>query len=257
LRRTLHNVRMRRLVLVARLLAESLRSRGLRGTLARLLRLVRWSAAERRRARRDRTFDESVGVETASWVRVPDLVTASPNLEFAVRYQPSSVDEFHQVMAKLDVDHRDFAFVDYGSGKGRVLILAAEYPFKRIVGVEFSPALDGIARQNLAALGPDAERVETVVIDAVDFDPPEDPLVLYFFNPFAPAVLEGVLERVNASLDRHPRPAYAVVIAPPEFADTIEAGGFSPLDVDRLGWQTRGLFAPIEGSQRSPDRPIV
>ena len=83
-------------------------------------------------------------------------MTDSPNRQFAVRYQPSSVEEFGRLMGKLDVDHREFVFVDYGSGKGRVLMLAADYPFKRIVGVEFSPPLDRIARENIATLGADA-----------------------------------------------------------------------------------------------------
>ena len=77
-------------------------------------------------------------------------------------------------MARLDVDHSEFTFVDYGLGKGRVLMLAAEYPFKRIVGVEFSESLDRTARQNLTKLGADAARVTTHVMDAVDYDPPED-----------------------------------------------------------------------------------
>jgi hypothetical protein len=79
-------------------------------------------------------------------------------------------------------------------------------------------------------------------MDAVDFDPPEEPLVLYFFNPFAPPVLREVLARVQASLDRRPRPAYVVVTAPPELAETIEETGFEPIDVERLGWLTRGVF---------------
>ena len=66
-------------------------------------------------------------------------------------------------MGKLDVDHREFSFVDYGSGKGRVLMLAAAYPFRRILGVEFSESLDRVARDNIATLGADAGRVETVV----------------------------------------------------------------------------------------------
>jgi len=80
-------------------------------------------------------------------------------------------------------------------------------------------------------------------MDAADFDPPDDPLVLYFFNPFAPPVLGRVLERVNESLDRRPRPAYVVVTGPPELAVTIERAGFEPVDVERLGWMTRGVFS--------------
>jgi hypothetical protein len=52
-----------------------------------------------------------------------------------------------------------------------------------------------------------------------------------------------VLAKVRASLERNPRPAYIVVTAPPEFAQVIEEAGFEDVDVERLGWRTRGVFA--------------
>jgi SAM-dependent methyltransferase len=191
----------------------------------------------------DRAFDEEHHVDTAAWVRVPDLGTDSPNLRFAVRYQPSSVDEFRLLMDKLDIDHSEFTFVDYGSGKGRVLLLAAEYPFRKIVGVEFSESLDRIAHGNLRTLGDDQQRVDTVVMDAAGFEPPRESLVLYFFNPFGPAVLRPVLEHVRESLALQPRSVYVVLTGPPELANVVEESGFEPVDVDQLGWLTRGVWA--------------
>lgn len=226
-----------------RLLHSSLRRRGVRGTLKRIRRLVVLRHAEQSKARADRRFDDERGVDTASWVHVPELDTQSPNREHAMRYQPSSVDEFDLLMGKLHVDHETFTFVDYGSGKGRVLMLAAAYPFKRIIGVEFAGSLDRIARQNIATLGADATRIETVVADAAFFDPPPGALVLYFYNPFGVPVLQTVLERVRASLENGPRPAYIVITGPPELARAVEEAGFDRVDVDELGWLTRGVFA--------------
>lgn len=225
-----------------RLLRDSLRSRGVRGTIQRLRRLVALRHAEKRKARADRRFDEERGVDTAAWVRVPDLDTESSNRTYAVRYQPSSVDEFALLMGKLHVHHHDFTFVDYGSGKGRVLMLAAAYPFKRIIGVEFAESLDRIAHRNIATLGADASRIQTIVADATSFEPPPDPLVLYFFNPFGVPVLRPVLERVRASLESDPRPAYIVITGPPELSEVVAEVGFERVDVDELGWLTRGVF---------------
>ena len=231
---------MRRIVTAQRLLYESLQRRGVRGTARRFKRMLTSRREAQKLAAADRRFDEEHAVDTAAWVRVPDLDTDSPNRQHAVRYQPSSVDEFRLLMGKLRVDHREFTFVDYGSGKGRVLMLAAEHPFRRIVGVEFSEALDAVARKNLATSN-DA-RIETVVMDATEFDPPPGPLVLYFFNPFGPPVLGPVLDRVRASLEADPRPAYVVLTAPPELGALVEERGFEPVDVDRLGWLTRGVW---------------
>lgn len=225
-----------------RLFVDSIRRRGVRGSVQRLRRLVVSRREHRRRVNADRAFDAERHVDTASWVRVPDLDAESPNLQHAVRYQPSSVEEYHLLMGKLPVEGQGFAFVDYGAGKGRVLLLAAERPFERIVGVEFSPSLVETARRNLGTLGADGGRVELVTMDATEFDPPEEPLVLYFFNPFGPPVLRPVLERVRESLARRPRHAYIVLTGPPELAEVVEETGFEPVDVDRLGWRTRGVW---------------
>jgi hypothetical protein len=244
---------IRRLLIAARLLNATLRKRGLRGTLQRLRRIIVLREESRRKARADRKFDEQQGVETAGWVRVPELDTESPNREHAVRYQPSSVDEFQLLMSKLRVDHRRFTFVDYGSGKGRVLMLASAYPFKRILGIEFAESLDRIAQENIATLGADASRIETIVIDATAFDPPAEPLVLYFFNPFGLPVLRPVLERVRTSLGHDPRPAYIVITGPPELARAVEEYGFERVDVEELGHLTRGVFAaPAAFTSRPP-----
>ena len=122
-------------------------------------------------------------------------------------------------------------------------MLAAAYPFKRIMGVEFAESLDQVAQRNIATLGADAARIDTVVGDAAFFDPPDDPLVLYFFNPFGVPVLQPVLHRVRASLERDPRPAYIVITGPPELSSAVEETGFERVDIDELGWLTRGVFA--------------
>jgi len=209
-------------------------------------------SAARRKARVDRVFDEERGVDTATWVRVPELDTSSANLEHAVRYEPSSIEEFQLLMNKLKIDHADFTFVDYGSGKGRVLMLAAEYPFKRILGVEFAESLDHIAQENIATLGADAQRIETFLMDATEFDPPPEPLVLYFFHPFGVPALRRVLDRVLASLERDPRPAYVVMTGPPELAETVMQSGFEKVDVDELGWMTRGVFVASSSVRSAP-----
>jgi hypothetical protein len=236
---------VRRLLLPVRLLVRSVRRKGVRGTIGRAVRTLKTRERARRLRQADRAFDAERRVDTAAWVRTPDLVTDSPNRRYAVRYQPSSVDDFDLLLGKLDVMHDEFVFVDYGSGKGRALMLAAAYPFKRIIGVEFSPPLDDVARANIATLGADAARIETVVMDAAEFEPPLEPLVLYFYNPFELPVLDAVLTCLGESIDLEPRPVYVVVTAPPEFAEAIEGAGFAPVDVESLGWLTRGVFARV------------
>jgi len=235
-----------------KLLRESLATRGVRGTLGVMQRRLKQRPERWRRSRADKAFDAARGIETASWVRVPELDTTSANREHAVRYEPSSVAEFELLMDKLDIDPSEFTFVDYGSGKGRALILAAEYPFKRIVGVEFAESLHEIARVNVATLGDDASRVETIHLDATEFDPPLGPLVLYFFHPFDGPALEKVLARIASSLERDPRPAYVVLTGPSAFARVVEARGFARVNVEDAGWMIRGVFvASLNGKPKN------
>jgi hypothetical protein len=225
------------------MLAGSLRQRGLRGTARRTTEYLRIWRTERRRLRTDREYDAELHVDTAEWVLVPDLHVDGPNVEYATRYQPTSVADFKLLIDRLPIEHSEFAFVDYGSGKGRALLLAAQYPFKRIVGVEFSAELDAIARGNIAALGEeDAKRVQTYVLDAALFDPPAEPLVLYFYNPFESPVLRSVLERVRASLAASPRPAYIVLIGPAVLAEVVEESGFEPVLVTPKEHDVAGIW---------------
>jgi SAM-dependent methyltransferase len=105
--------------------------------------------------------------------------------------------------AKIDV--RDFCFVDYGSGKGRVLLIASELPFARIVGVEWSQSLVDIAKVNLQecrGLRRQCKDISFFVGDAREYRPSAENSILFMANPFGqkdPSVLRDVLRRIDDS----------------------------------------------------------
>lgn len=116
-------------------------------------------------------------------------------------------------MASLVIRHEDFVFVDVGSGKGKVLLMAAEYPFKRVVGIEYSKYLHDAAQRNITAYrSPDARcaRIESICGDAASTPLPCDPMVLYMFNPFGGAVLEPMVKNLVRSLAEIPRKVFVV-----------------------------------------------
>lgn len=130
-------------------------------------------------------------------------------------YQPTEPALFHEMLdalaeqAKLDFSR--FTFVDLGSGKGRTLLMASDYPFRQIVGVELLPALHKIARENLAAYKNDAQKcfaLKPICGDATRFSFPDEPLVVYLFNPFPEAGLRRAVRNLGQSLAAKPRPAY-------------------------------------------------
>jgi SAM-dependent methyltransferase len=111
------------------------------------------------------------------------------------------------------VDFSRFVFIDLGSGKGRTLLMASEYPFKRIIGVELLPGLHRVAQENLSKYKSDSQKCRDVVAvrqDARDFEFPQDPIVLYMFNPLPRAGLEQVMARLERSARENPREVYVL-----------------------------------------------
>ena len=128
-------------------------------------------------------------------------------------YQPTEPALFQEMMASLPIEFRQFTFIDLGSGKGRTLLMASEYPFRRIVGVELIAELHRAAQQNIREYGSPTQRcvqIESVIADAREFELPQEPLVLYFFNPLPECAFSDVLQRLGKSLARAPRPVWVV-----------------------------------------------
>jgi hypothetical protein len=166
-------------------------------------RIWRYNPRGLLRLYRHLAFDRRLGVNTRGY---SDL-----------RYEPTPADVFREMIVKIPFDPRDFVFVDFGSGKGKVLMLAAHYPFRRVVGVELWEDLHRIALENLASFRERADcaaDVTSLRMNAADFSLPDVPLVLYFFNPFPEAVLTRVLSNLGESLARAPRRVYVLFYAP-------------------------------------------
>jgi hypothetical protein len=132
-------------------------------------------------------------------------------------YQPTEPALFHEMMQALreqvHIDFHDFIFLDLGSGKGRTLLMASDYPFRRIGGVELLPALHQIAQENLSKYRSDAQkcfRLESVCADATEFVFPVEPMVLYLFNPFPEAGLRQVTANLELSLITHQQTTYVL-----------------------------------------------
>ena len=162
---------------------------------------------------RDREFDRRFGVETFPAEVQEELTIESGDRGHGEPYQPTAVWTFPQLLAPLPADLRDFVFVDFGSGRGRSLLLASRFPFKKVVGVEYARELDAAARENIARFPAEARRcadVESVCADARDFPIPDEKCVFYFFNPFGEEVLSAVLENIESSHSARPREMYFI-----------------------------------------------
>jgi SAM-dependent methyltransferase len=133
---------------------------------------------------------------------------------FHSEYQPTEPVAFHEMIDALrqtGLELRDFTFIDLGSGKGRTLLMASDYPFRRIAGVELLPSLHEIAKENLGKYKSETQKcfaLEAVCGDATEFPFPDEPLVIFLFNPFGESGMRRVVATLEQSLRAHPRPVY-------------------------------------------------
>jgi SAM-dependent methyltransferase len=166
-------------------------------------------------------FDERFGVETSGLIY--ELPSGHQHDLHNNGYFAVAPSVFHAIMRamleQLHLDFQRFRFVDLGSGKGRALLLASDYPFREIVGVELSPELDRIARSNIARYSeakgglPDTP-VISMQGDATDFAWPPGPLIVYMWNAFTQPVMERVFRNLESSLKEEPRELYVVYVHP-------------------------------------------
>lgn len=198
---------------IARVFSEirtSTRQRGISGTIARCL-------AEPFYRFRDRRFDSRFHVETEGIVDIQNLDFPDADRQHASVYQPVRLHAFSELMRVLKIRHEDFTFVDFGAGKGRAMLLASAYPFRRIIGIELSPELCRIAAGNFGAYKNAKQRckkLEIVCQNATHFVMPPESSVLYFYNPFDESVMGQVIANLQASLIEHPRHVFVVLYNP-------------------------------------------
>jgi SAM-dependent methyltransferase len=155
----------------------------------------------------DNSFDNRHGTDTSGMVPTQDLDIADDTTKWQSNlYLGSPARVTRHLIKSLDIDCREFTFVDYGSGKGRVLFAAAEFPFKEVVGVEISQALHATATTNLkdyrgAGLHSD---INLWCGDAREYPLPPGDLVLHMYHPFGPDILKEMLEIIQQARSTEP-----------------------------------------------------
>lgn len=132
-------------------------------------------------------------------------------------YQPVEPVLFREMLSALPIDFKQFTFVDIGSGKGRALLLASEFPFRRMLGVELLPELHLIAQRNVRKISAEPSQfaaIETICADATQFGFPEDPLVVFLNNPLPETALRKLIGNLENSLREKVRPVFVLYANP-------------------------------------------
>ncbi|GLS28741.1 polymorphic outer membrane protein repeat-containing protein [Mesorhizobium albiziae] len=207
------------------------RNDGILSFLQRLIALIKKSAGWRPDERS--AFDHEAGVETDGVEPLWALDVESENIEHGVRYQPSDASEVSRDLDALPIQFEQFDFIDLGAGKGRALIVAAGYPFRRVIGIEFSWRLQEIAAANIARLSPEGRRcgeIACVFGDAADYEFAARDTVLFLYNPFDDFVMKKVIRNLQATFAQSEYRLYIIYHNPkfPElFDDAVFLQSFS------------------------------
>ncbi|KUI37475.1 hypothetical protein AU194_21290 [Mycobacterium sp. GA-2829] len=178
-------------------------------------------------------FERRLGVRTSGEIRLEDLGIAAEGRE---PYQPVGWLMLRRILPP-DTVTSDDVFLDIGAGMGRAVLVAAGYPFRRVIGVELSTRLADIAQDNVERVK-DRLRCKDIAIvnaDAVNYKVPDDVTVVFMNNPLRGACFAAVVDNVLDSYDRRPRPLRIIYGNPIEEPTLLATGRI------RLVRQTHGL----------------
>ncbi|HEY2857551.1 MAG TPA: class I SAM-dependent methyltransferase [Terracidiphilus sp.] len=163
-------------------------------------------------------FDRAHGVDTSGLYYADRLPTGHAHDRYSEGYYATAPSLFHGAISlwvstlAQGTGVEDYTLIDLGCGKGRVVMMAAEYPFKTVRGIDLNPELTRIARKNLRSWTRARSRRGRAVCrdvriecrDALELEVPDGPTVLFLFNSFDENVLRPLMERMAAAERRAP-----------------------------------------------------
>jgi SAM-dependent methyltransferase len=200
-----HELPSRSLTTVPRRTVNFLRTHGIGATLRKIRAHVN-----------NALFDRRYGVQSDQWVAQADLKVVGNNQDFGGPCQPIKPLAFEAFMDQFRIPSEG-SFVDFGSGAGRALMMAALSGFRRLVGVEFATDVCAVAEQNLETFRRRTDKefeFRILNLDASDYQVDDDDRVFFFYNPFDRPVLEPVLANIRRSYEAKPRPIHLVYGSP-------------------------------------------
>jgi SAM-dependent methyltransferase len=152
-------------------------------------------------------FDQRYGIDAGGFIGWRSLYSGQKNDAFNAGYLATIPDDVRRALSRIVRPHH-YCFVDIGCGKGRAMIVASEFTFKEIIGVEISPILVARAVENIEIVRADFPKrpfMRVVHSDAVTFVCPQRPLVIFLAHPFAAPVMRRFVKSLIDDLRSRPR----------------------------------------------------
>jgi SAM-dependent methyltransferase len=144
------------------------------------------------------SFDRRYRIRTSGFIELRDTSFNTERLPDATQYGPTNGWAARKMLKTLVLPSAT-RFCDIGCGLGRVCVLAAEFDYARVTGVELAPELCTAARVNVtnSRLSESARaKIHIVEIDALDYCAATDDDVFFMFRPFSGDFLTRVLDQL-------------------------------------------------------------
>ena len=163
-------------------------------------------------------FDTTRSVQTRGDEHTPNESAVAGEIRDSNIYAPVRVASARAALRDLPVsDYSEYTFIDVGSGKGRGLFLAAEFPFRKVLGVEYSTDLHRLALANISRFSHWRQKcgnIESIQANAAEFEFPDQELILYLFNPFGPDIMGRMMANLERSYEKNPRHIVILMLWP-------------------------------------------
>jgi SAM-dependent methyltransferase len=202
-------------------LFRSLKSHGLPGTFSRAF-IKAPVVAGVQAPQPVHPFDLQNGTDTGGYYPSSELHGKTLSSLYTTAYYGIAPSALSSALSSLHINYCEFTFADVGCGKGRAMMVAAQFPFHRLWGVEISPELCEIARANLALRPEWANRSSIILEDAASVTYPHGPLLILMFHPFMAPVLRRVLANLQRQLRKSPRTTYVLYASNPRYTQVLE-----------------------------------
>lgn len=165
----------------------------------------------------DRYYDYYHHVDTCGSIGLDALSIRGGDARSGALYDALPARSIRSVVSRVPEPHNEWTLVDLGSGKGRVVLVAAERGFRRVIGVEFAQELHEIAEKNIEHYrgARSATSVRLLCLDAAEFGIPSGKVAFFLFSPFGPDVLKEVLDNIERSWFADPREMCIVYVTDP------------------------------------------
>lgn len=196
---------------------------------------------------RTHPFDREFGIETSGMLSTDKIHhdrQLSGLISPYIGSQPSIVRKALCALGTYD----DYAFVDFGCGKGRAVVVATEFPFRSVTGVELSTSLAATAQANatkMAAQFPSRPAANIVAANVCDFPLPPGKVVCFNYHAFGPEILAQVIAKFETALAGDTPQMFVIYYNPIQFGLFDASPAFRRFYAERIPYDESEIgFGP-------------